>query len=307
MTINDEENSFIYGHLERMGAGPTIDMEFVRALAGDCPMTVSQQEFLEAEKKNRGIKLYADVMFILTQNRYSPAQARQLWFEILNHRNSLNGNLNRNVGITVACVDYLANIKQSQKSLKIIEENKLDAIAKLSTRDALTGLQSRASFEVALTEEFNKFKRYGNQFTLLILDIDNFKKINDTYGHPYGDHVLTRVSHLINQHIRAVDIAARYGGEELAILLPQTNLIEAYQMADRLCHAVSKCHFQCLVTASIGVAACPQHGDRPESLVHAADKALYQAKHEGKNQVRCASQWPAPQTGKTARIIEYAR
>lgn len=305
MTISDEQNSFIFGHLERMSAGPTIDMEFVRALAGDCPMSPSQQQFLEAEKRHRGIKLYADVMFILTQNSYSPAQARQLWFEILNHRKTINEALQRNVGITVACLDYLANIHRSQKTLKVIDAKKLDAIARLSTRDMLTGLQSRASFQVALTEEFSKYKRYGNEFTLLMLDIDDFKKINDTYGHPYGDHVLTRVSHLINQHVRTVDIAARYGGEELAILLPQTNLIEAYQMADRLCTAVSKCHFQRTVTVSIGVATCPLHGKTSETLVQAADKALYQAKREGKNQVRCASPVPAPRTGTTARIYEY--
>lgn len=310
MTMNDEKNSFIHGHLERMSSGPAIDTDFVRALAGDCAMTASQREFLQEEKRSRGIKFYSDVMFILTQNNYPPAQARQLWLAILKHRNALNRALDRNVGITVACVDYLSNIKRSRRALKVIEETKLDAIAKLSTTDGLTGLQSRASFEVALTEEFNKYKRYGNQFTLMILDIDDFKTINDTYGHPYGDHVLTRVSHLINQHVRAVDIAARYGGEELAILLPQTNLIEAYQMADRLCDAVGKCHFQRRVTASIGVAACPQHGSSAETLVQAADKALYQAKREGKNQVRCASPLPVQQTfrqtGNTAQLFDYA-
>jgi diguanylate cyclase (GGDEF)-like protein len=159
-----------------------------------------------------------------------------------------------------------------------------------SERDALTGLQNRRAFDREMTNETARHERYGHPFALLILDIDHFKAINDKHGHEAGDAVLRAVAGVIGSAIRDVDLAARFGGEEFVVLLPETTLEPAVEVAERLRASVealeSTWHGGAIpVRVSIGVAAVPGCVRDARGLLRIADAALYEAKRGGRNRV----------------------
>jgi diguanylate cyclase (GGDEF)-like protein len=159
-------------------------------------------------------------------------------------------------------------------------------------REGLTGLFNKAYILQRLEEEFYRAKRYHHELSLLMIDLDNFKALNDRYGHTAGDRLLRYFSQLISETVRPSDIAARYGGEEFLILLPETGGKEAGALAERLRLRISLHPFRLdsrkediLFTISIGVASYPEFGQGIEELIALADEALYQAKKDGKNKV----------------------
>jgi diguanylate cyclase (GGDEF)-like protein len=159
-----------------------------------------------------------------------------------------------------------------------------------SRTDPLTGLYNRAHFGEQLEEKLALADRYG-PVSLVMVDIDHFKRVNDTYGHEAGDAVLRRVASLIQEAVRATDVCVRYGGEEIALLLPQTGHDEARNMAERLRQSIAATvafhkGASIPVTASFGVATYPETVSDREKLFPAADEALYRAKAEGRNCVR---------------------
>jgi diguanylate cyclase (GGDEF)-like protein len=163
-------------------------------------------------------------------------------------------------------------------------------IEKMAITDGLTGLFNHRNFQEKLTAEFRRLERFSAPLSLLLIDIDFFKKINDTYGHPAGDEVLREVAGVIRETIRNVDIPARYGGEEFAALLPGTNHEGALKMAERLRETIAERRFriegkELRVSVSIGAATSPHDAGAKEELVEKADKALYNAKRNGRN--RC--------------------
>ncbi len=163
---------------------------------------------------------------------------------------------------------------------------------RLATVDGLTGLFVRRYFDQRLDEECHRAQRFETTFSLLMMDLDDFKFINDTRGHSAGDRVLRETAQVLRRDLRSVDIAARYGGEEFVVLLPRAELETARQVAERIRSAVEEHAIRGItgtlqVTISIGVASYPHHALDPAVLVKAADRALYAAKHAGKNQVVC--------------------
>ena len=168
----------------------------------------------------------------------------------------------------------------------------------LATVDALTGLYVRRYFDLRLKEEWEEVRRYGGDFAVLFLDLDDFKALNDTYGHLVGDEILKEVGQAIRETMREADIACRYGGEEFAALMPRTDLEAATAVAERIREAVAERRVRAgdvhvFVTVSIGVAA--YGASRPEdarALVRRADEALYRAKALGKNRVERAEASP---------------
>ena len=171
----------------------------------------------------------------------------------------------------------------SVENVELHEQVRLQAVT-----DELTGLSNHRRFQEALAQELERARRFGQHVGLLMLDIDSFKAVNDGYGHPQGDEVLRRVAGALRACSRDVDEPARYGGEEMAVILPQTDLEGAYQAAERVRRAVETLEVPRLdgegmlqVTASLGVAATTRAGR--QDLVAAADRALYEAKHAGKN------------------------
>lgn len=166
-------------------------------------------------------------------------------------------------------------------------------LALLATQDPLTGLYNRRELEQQFHDELTRAARYERPLGLLWIDVDSFKAINDRFGHLVGDEVLRRLARLLQNNIRNVDYAARWGGEELVIVLPEVGLPEATDMAERLRRLVASCRVDIgdgvvSATVSIGVAAYPEHGQTVEELFEAADAAMYRAKHAGRNRV-CAA------------------
>ena len=164
-----------------------------------------------------------------------------------------------------------------------------EELIKLSTIDGLTGLYNHREFQKRLEEEVNRAYRYGSTLSLLMMDIDNFKKFNDTYGHQAGDTVLKAIGTIILQEIRKSDFAARYGGEEISIILPETASAEAFAFSDRLREIIHNLPITIrekevvYISVSIGIASFPEDAANRRDLIDAADKALYFAKDKGRN------------------------
>lgn len=172
-----------------------------------------------------------------------------------------------------------------------ITERKLadEKIRILATTDGLTGINNRQEFTRILENEIERAKRYGTPLSLIMYDIDHFKYVNDNFGHDVGDEVLCTFVRLVNENIRGIDVAGRWGGEEFIVLLPQTDLTAAMNVAEKLRQVIDQNHFDKVgsVTASFGVVEfTPQ--DDIDSLLKRADKALYQAKNRGRNRVETA-------------------
>ena len=166
-----------------------------------------------------------------------------------------------------------------------------ETVARESVTDELTGLFNRRRFDEVLDTEVERAKRFGQPMALVLLDIDDFKQVNDTYGHLQGDLVLREVARVLRQSSREIDEPARYGGEEMAVALPQTDLEGAYRFAERVRRRIEALDLPLLdgdgtlkVTASFGAASLgTSSGDGKDALVAAADAALYRAKRSGKN------------------------
>ena len=164
-------------------------------------------------------------------------------------------------------------------------------IYRMATTDALTGLFSREYFRQQLIDTFYRSERYQRPFSLIMADLDDFKVINDTYGHPTGDIVLEGAGSIIADIIRHEDCAARYGGEEFMILLPETPPAKARFPAERLRRSLEGFRFQAegkrfSVTVSVGIAGFPENASTMDELLEKVDQALYEAKRAGKNTVR---------------------
>ena len=182
--------------------------------------------------------------------------------------------------------------------LKFISQDSVEAsyheeIYQLATHDALTELCNRRHFAELADKEIARARRHGRPLSLCILDVDLFKPINDRHGHIRGDEVLRQVAAVLRRHARSDDVAARIGGEEFALLLPECTAADAAMLADRLREAVASTMFAPggeaqRITVSIGVAALAPHRDSRQALMAAADAALYRAKSEGRNRV-CVS------------------
>jgi diguanylate cyclase (GGDEF)-like protein len=156
--------------------------------------------------------------------------------------------------------------------------------------DGLTGMANRRSFNNTFAREFERAKRYGQCLSLILIDLDFLKVINDSFGHQVGDEAIKEIGRMLKQSSRTIDLAARYGGEEFCLLLPNTDVTMAEQSAERLRKVISDVHIEGPghISASLGVATYPVHADDPDSLFKKADDALYQAKQAGRNLVKVA-------------------
>lgn len=164
-------------------------------------------------------------------------------------------------------------------------------IEKQAVTDGLTGVANRRSFNEALLREFERAKRYSQDLSLMVVDLDFLKKINDTYGHLTGDEAIKQIGHVLAQSSRSTDITARYGGEEFCVLLPNTDIEMAEQLGERLRRLIAETKVEGPgnISASIGVASYPLHSDSSDMLFLRADEALYQAKKDGRNCIRVST------------------
>jgi len=180
-----------------------------------------------------------------------------------------------------------AQMFASLSTLAIINRVRLEQIYQSAITEKLTGLYNQNYFYERLKEEVARSSRNNYSLSLIFIDVDWLKSINDSYGHLVGDEALKKISQVIRSCVRKVDLPFRYGGDELAALLPQTDGEAAYQIAERIRSKVSKISFRekFHLTVSIGVATYPQDANNPQDLLSKADSALYKAKQKGRNHV----------------------
>ncbi len=184
-----------------------------------------------------------------------------------------------------------AAVVVNQFALVLTRLNLYKEVEELATVDSLTGLFGRKHLLDLLQEEMKRALTHDIEFSLLLMDVDHFKKINDRYGHFAGDRVLRNIAKVIRSNIREIDIAGRYGGEEFCVVLPDTDIDGAFFAAERIRGAVETSSIAVYedvfinVTVSIGIVNFPQHGRTKEELIDKADWALYRAKKNGRNQI----------------------
>lgn len=173
----------------------------------------------------------------------------------------------------------------------ILKSRDFELTYKLATTDGLTDLYNHRFFQEQMSMNIADCKRYGRKFSLIMIDIDFFKKFNDTYGHQAGDAVLRGVAHTLKKNVRSSDVVCRYGGEEMAIILKDTDYNQAYIAADKICKTIAEKPFKIAantekqVTISLGVSTYPENGETTQEMIEFADKGLYAAKENGRNQV----------------------
>lgn len=194
--------------------------------------------------------------------------------------------------------------------LALANLNLQDKLREQAIRDPLTGLYNRRYLEESLEHEIMRARRRNQCLSVLMLDVDHFKRFNDTFGHDAGDYVLKSLGNTLSESVRGEDIICRFGGEELAIILPETGGENAGIVAAKLCETVRQKHLELngqslgQVTVSIGIACYPMQGDKGESLLKAADLALYEAKESGRDQFCFSQIQTEPMMSNTKHLVE---
>jgi diguanylate cyclase (GGDEF)-like protein len=246
---------------------------------------------LDAISKESGVGAHAALLLILTGLAFDEHEGRMHWEAILAHRHALSLALTRDAGLRVAVLDYFMNVNKRLVNPTLIDVAMEEAASK-ADGDALTGLSGDRAFRIALQNELRRAKRYGHAVAVAVFDIDRFGDVNARVGRLVADRLLREAAMLLSNKIRDIDLAARPGEDELAIMLPQTDRNGAFLVAERFRREVAN-HFlrreaagsPAGLTVSGGVAAYPGDGADAESLVASAAQALYQAKASGSNSV----------------------
>jgi diguanylate cyclase (GGDEF)-like protein len=255
-------------------------------------------------KRDKGDPLYSSLLYLLTHLNFTERQATGHWKRVVEHRGEMRTALGRDPGLRVALLDYFTNVRRDLRNPKIIEIAMYERTERSAVSDGLTGLFNHAYLLQALRQEVLRSKRHGLKAALVLLDLDDFKRVNDERGHVEGDRVLMRAAAIVRDSVREIDVAARYGGEEFAVLLPDTSRLGAFVVAERIRRRIEErfARARTPVTISGGIAVFPDDAGAPADLVVQADAGLYGAKAAGKNRIllpqgerRRFRRLPAPQ------------
>lgn len=247
-------------------------------------------EALEELYRLKGTRVYPVLFKVFADLDLPDEAAESQWHEVIKYHESMSIALRRKVSIKTALFDYLCCIKKAVRNPKMIEQLKYEETAKLAKYDELTGLLNRYIYSEALAREITRAERHAIDLSILFFDLDDFKKINDRYGHKAGDLVLKSVAEVIKRNVRHEDIAVRYGGEEIILLLPETSKKNAFILGERIRKEVAGLWTgyegrQISVTLSGGLASFPYDAIDLINIQENADKALYMAKKSGKNTI----------------------
>lgn len=257
----------------------------------DAELIVSLNRIVE----DHGREVYPVLLHVLTHLEMEIDEARQCWREIAAHRQRMTEALGREVNLRTAICDYFCSIHRALRNPKVVEIQVFERQASAYKFDRLTGLYSRAFFDEEFVREIARARRYSFETSLLFLDIDDFKSFNDSYGHQAGDQALKHVSRIIMEQIRTTDMAARYGGEEIVVVLPETGKVSGLLVAERIRDKLAESPMvheadNIRITISGGLSTYPIDDDAPERLLKAADEALYRSKRAGKNRITLFSE-----------------
>ncbi len=225
------------------------------------------------------------------------SQCLQLWEEMLTRRRELTEKLGRPISLKTVLMDVLSSTGMIRVPV-VLEYDEFKRLEVNAVTDPLTGLYNRRLFSESFEKELNRARRYGLPLGIVILDLHRFKEVNDKYGHPRGDDVLRAAAATLQKALRTSDSAFRIGGDEFALLLPQTDAAQALALSRRIetvfAEVLRPLQLAFSVTMDHGVATFPQDGDQSEQLIHVADERLYRWKHA--NHKRATSDGSRPAT-----------
>lgn len=266
---------------------PSLDT--VSAFAGDRALTASEQAQIDLRRTADGDLFYSELLYAFTHQVFEPQTAARLWYRILKHKYEMSALVKRNVRITVAGLDYLSNVSNLVASATVVSEDQYREYVHRSRHDGLTGLHTHSHCLQRLEFEVRRYCRYGDPVSIIMVDVDHFKEVNDTSGHTVGDTVLSEVAAVLEAETRDCDMCCRYGGDEFLVTLPATELRRATLLARRLQKRVEEYFRDSLkLTVSVGVATCSENTRTARALILQADEALYAVKRHGRNGVRAA-------------------
>jgi diguanylate cyclase (GGDEF)-like protein len=286
---------------------PAESLSYRQSLLDFLEAGPGREEALLAEferTRGEGDPLYSSLLYLLTHLDFTERQAARRWKRVAAHREEMQRALGRDPGLRVAILDHFVNVSHELRNPKIIEIAMYERTERSAVTDGLTGLYNHAYFLQALRQEVLRSKRHGLNAALLLLDLDDFKRVNDERGHVEGDRVLMKAAAIVRDSVREIDVAARYGGEEFAVLLPDTSRLGAFVVAERIRRRVEErfARGRTAVTLSGGIAVFPDDAGAPADLIVQADVGLYGAKASGKNRIllpqgerRRFRRLPAPQ------------
>ena len=245
---------------------------------------------LDALARQRGPTACRAIFQVLTTLDLPEEEAAVCWRESLAHRQRMSEAMGREVDLRTTICDYFTAIHRSLKNPKVVELHIFERTVRYSSYDFLTGLFNRRYLDEALARELALAARHDKDVALIFFDIDDFKQINDQYGHAVGDQALKHLASIILSEKRSGDIAARYGGEEFVLVLPYTDAADALIVAERIRQTVERCPLrtnglEIPLTVSGGLVAYPRDGKDAAALLQHADKAMYRAKGAGKNTI----------------------
>jgi diguanylate cyclase (GGDEF)-like protein len=239
-----------------------------------------------------GIHAHAALLMALTHLPFEESEARSHWEAILKHHQDLRQQTGRPVGVRLAVFDYFMNVNRKLVNPKIIELAIFEEAEKSASSDWMTGLYNRHFFRGNLLTELRRCKRFGLVFSLLYIDVDNFRDLNDRFGRVVTDIFLKEIAVLLKNKVRDIDIAARWSGEEFLVALPETERMGAYVVGERIRAGIEQ-HFRqrehagkpVRLSVSVGISEYPSDAGVGEQLIQTSAEALYQAKARGKNRV----------------------
>ena len=302
--------------MEALQRRDAVREKLITLLAGDRPDGEQLMASLLEIRRSEGVEACSVALNLLARLKLPEFQAERLLYDLLRHRGEVTRALGRDPGLRVAAIDYLSNVRPLLANPIIVERSQLERTERSAITDELTGLYNRRHFMSTLTLEVRRSRRYSLRMALLMLDLDGFKDINDLHGHLFGDLVLQRTARVIRRAVREADVPCRYGGEEFAVVLPETDRLGAFALAERVRQRVAQRFSEPIggqvvsVRISGGISAYPEDGNDSGMLISRADEALYLSKSRGKDQIsvyhselRRDVRYPA----KTATKIKLAR
>jgi diguanylate cyclase (GGDEF)-like protein len=245
---------------------------------------------LNSIAKQSGDDAYRIILHVLTHLDLDSATAKTSWKEILALQKEMTAALGRPVSLRTATCDYFCSVHKSLKNPKVVEIHVFERTLKNSKYDSLTNMLNRQALDDLLNNELNRARRHELDLSIIFFDLDNFKRVNDRHGHLAGDEALRQVAGTIMHEKRLEDIAGRYGGEELMLVLPETSRQNSAIIGERIRTGVEKMSLpwkghEIKLTLSGGIASFSDKIRDVPTLVQAADDAVYKAKEQGKNRI----------------------
>lgn len=236
-------------------------------------------------KSPNSSSFHSELLKFFVHTIFAEDEAEVHWEKIFDNYDYFLHELKHDIGLRVAIYDYFINLNKMISNPIMVEIHVFKETEKLAMVDSLTGLFNRRYFDVSLNKEINRAVRYGKDMSILMIDLDDFKNVNDSKGHLFGDDVLKRLAIILTTISREEDILCRYGGEEFIIILPETDSIGTLNFAERLRLEMKGKEFfrENNITFSGGISSFPRMGINASNLLDCADKALYKAKLSGKD------------------------